>query len=153
MKTYRQIQNEIEFAHQIWEKEESFPEWFKAASYTWTPDYESFLSFWNNCGEIYGLFDNDELIAVVYLEFLTKQSVNVHVSVVGKAEAKILERFFRSLLKLKTSDGIKQVSGWIAKQNRALIKIADNAGFKPTGLKMLFGECKGKVITWIEVRN
>lgn len=137
----------------IWKIEQSYPEWWRNASAVWTPTFESFMDFWRNCGEIWGLFEDEKLLACLYVEFITPSETNVHVSVLEKIEPVQLVRFFKSLLKHKQAEGVRVVNGWIAKQNRKLLQIGAEAGFQPTGLKMSYGACKGKVITWIQVRN
>lgn len=151
---YRQIQSEPHFAETIWQLEETFPQVFRDASKAWTPTYESFLIFWQNCGEIWGLFDDaNNLLAVVYLEFHTDFAVNIHVSVLKRVDSNLIVRFFQSLTRQKYIDGVTDFRAWILEKNRALVKIAHETNYHQTGLKMRFGQSRGKVLNWLEFKR
>ena len=145
--TYRKI-NES-FAARIWEIERTFPEWFKACNAVWTPDYDSYLAFFRNCSEVYGMFSGEELAAVVYLE-IEGERVNIHVSVISETDRKFIIAFFCSLLKKKGAEGVRDYRAWIFEKNRGLKKIAEEVGFIKTGLKLYKGVSKNSPIRWFE---
>jgi hypothetical protein len=149
---YREIRDEEGYADQVWKAEESAPRWFRDAAHVWTPDFDRFIAFWRNCGEIYGLFDDDRLLAMVYIEYRTLLVVNIHVSVIAKVPEGELERFFVSLMRKKAQEGVQVMTGWVLAKNRGLLRVARNAGFKPNGLKMTFGASNGRALEWIQVR-
>jgi hypothetical protein len=153
MQTYRQIQNHLGYTELIWEIEQNHPNWYRTADALWTPDYESFLKFWLNCGEIWGLFDNDNLKVVVYFEYVTRIEVNVHISVIGDISGDLILKYFRSLLRHKKSEGVQIFTGWVAKKNRGLIKIAEQTDFYQTGLKMKYGYYNSQVLEWVEMQH
>lgn len=144
MLSYRKIKHK-NFAPLIWQKESELPRWFQRASHVWTPDYESFEKFYNECSEVWGLFDDDRLAAVVYLE-IEGEKVNIHVSVLERLPAEKIVRFFRSLVRYKHAEGLRDMRAWILQKNRALLKIARETGFFETGLRMDFGGFR-----WLEL--
>lgn len=153
MLTYRRIETDQHFAETIWQAEESAPRWFRESSHIWTPTFESFLEFWQNCREIYGLFDGGKLLVCVYLEFLAEHSINIHISVVEAVKSDATVRFFSSLRRKKHSEGVTDMRGWILSKNRHLIGIVEQSGFRKTGLKMDYGESNARVLRWIEMRS
>lgn len=153
MLTYRNIKPEEHWAGTIFLAELKAPQWFKDASAVWHPDIGSFMDFWRGCGEIWGLFQGDDLAACVYLEFLSPVQVNIHISVLAKVPEKDMIRFFVSLKDQKARDGIEIMTGWLLDRNRGLRRIATEAGFLPTGLVMDYGQSKGKVLKWVQVRG
>lgn len=158
MLTYRRIDQEDKWPELIWAKEAEFPGWFKVASRVWTPDRESFNRFWNECDEVHGLFDGDELLACIYLEYIEGDptALNIHLSVVSDirfGRAADLIRFFKSLKNLKASEGVRHMEGWFLFRERRLKLLAEAAGFMPTGLVMKFGNYRGKTFEWHQVRG
>lgn len=153
MLSYRQIQDNTDFAQEIWKIEQAFPDWFKDSNRVWIKTYSDFLEFWAQCAEIWGLFRRDELIACVYIDFKSKTLVEVHIAVVGKVKPEELVRFFASLKNFKKSQGVEIIIGWMNERNRHLIEIGERAGFCQTGLKMSFGHSGNRVFTWIQVRG
>ena len=151
--SYRNIKPDEQYAEQIWNVEQTAPQWFRDASSVWHKSFDAFLNFWrSNCGEIFGLFDGEELRAVVYLEFLSAIQFNVHVSIVGRVAENDLVRWFESLKRQKAIEGYTIMQGWLVARNRGLIRIAEKAGFLRAGCKMDYGECRWKVIRWVQVR-
>lgn len=137
----------------ICEREKLGPRWFVDASAVWTPTDEKFEEFWNNCREIYGLFetDGDKLLAAVYFEYLKPDVANVHVSIIDKVPLHEVVRFFCSLKATKRSHGVRIFTGWVLERNHFLAKMGRAAGFVPTGLKMDYGQSRGRVLRWIQV--
>jgi hypothetical protein len=163
MLTYRNIKAETSFADVIWNVEEGFPAWFVAASKAWHPTKEDFLTFWDECGEIWGLFRVQygaepvhKLLAVVYLEFPPDKPywTNIHTSVVDpELPEDDLVKFFRSLKNTKAAEGVQVMQAWIVGRNRALLRIVRRVGFEETGFEMTFGSYKGRSLRWREVRG
>lgn len=157
MLTYHRIDGQDGWHNAVWEREESLPEWFQAASHVWTADREAFEEFWNGCDEVWGLFREGEpskLLACVMLEFERPRHTNIHVSVIDpELPEDDLVRFWRSLKYQKALDGILIMEGWILDKNRPLKRIARRAGFEETGLVMTHGERKGKALRWLQVRG
>ena len=151
--SYRDIKPDKHFAETIWNAEQSAPRWFREASAVWHPTFESYLDFWNQCGEIFGLFDGETLVACVYLEIIAGVQVNIHISVIGKVRTSELVRFFRSLKNQKAIEGYTIMCGWLLSKNRGLIRIAADAGFSATGLRMDYGKSNGRVLRWVQVRG
>lgn len=151
---YRPIKPNLKYAAQIWQTEETFPRFFRDASKVWHKDFAAFLEFWENCGEIYGLFGDDEnLISVVYLETLADHAVNIHVSVLEKCDTEIIIKFFASLVRQKRSEGVTDMQTFILDKNRHLKRIALQTGFRESGLVMRFGESHGRILKWLEFKR
>lgn len=153
MLTYRQIETETRFRKQIWRTEQAAPTWFRDSQAVWTPTYRSFVAFWRDCREIWGLFDDEKLAAVVYLAFYDDLSFNIHVSVVAKLPEEEIVRFFRSLTRHQTEQGVWSKTAWILKKNRFLMSIAEKSGYRKTGLAMDYGAARGRVLRWVELRG
>lgn len=154
MLTYRRIDHEDHWPAIIWAKESTFPAWFKAASHAWTKNLAEFEAFWGLCPEIYGLFDAaapDDLLGCVYLEFPAYATLNIHISVIEQVDDGELARFFRSLKELKAREGYRRMIGYIVQKNKRLRTVAGMAGFHPTGLTMLYGNYKGRSLSWLQV--
>lgn len=153
MLTYRNIKPDEQYAEQIWKVEQGFPEWYRDASRAWHANFDEFLSFWRtNCNEIDGLFDDDILVAAVYLEFLSGIQLNIHVSVLTRVPEPDLVRWFESLKRQKAIDGFTVMTGWLMERNRGMLRVAAKAGFDPTGCTMDYGQSRGKILRWIQVR-
>lgn len=153
MLTYRQIETEPKFRKAIWRTERSAPEWFRDSQAVWTPTYRSFVGFWKDCREIWGLFDDEKLAAVVYLGFYDERSVNIHISVLTKLPEEEIVRFFSSLTRHKDEQGVVNRTAWILAKNRFLLRIAQMSGYRSTGLKLDYGAARGRVLRWVEVRG
>lgn len=159
--TYRRIDAEDHWPEIIWKREDQFPEWFRAASRAWTPTFQSFVYFWGECDEVWGLFSQDkpdELLACVYLEYLPyigslPDAVNIHLSVLSHVPDAEVVRFFRSLKNQKALDGVRRMHGWLVEKNKKLRELAEDAGFTKTGLTMSYGSYGERVFKWIEVRG
>ncbi len=152
MLTYRRIETETKYRKTIWIAEQNSPQWFRDASAIWTPTYRSFIEFWRSCDEIWGLFDGDDLAAVVYLAFEMSWAVNIHVSVVKELPPDEITRFFVSLTRQKREDGVRSFNAWVLSKNRGLLRVAEAAGYRKTGLKMDYGAARGRVLRWVEIR-
>jgi hypothetical protein len=105
------------------------------------------------CGEIWGLFRCDELIAVVYIDFKTETTVEVHIAAIREVKPDELVRFFASLKNYKKSQGVEVIIGWLNERNRHLIRIGEQAGFHSTGLRMTYGFSGQRVFTWVQVQG
>lgn len=158
MYTYRLIKPDeaSRIRRDIWRYEMTLPEWYRAASLAWTPDYRSFIGFWNACREVWGLFDarRGNLVACVYLEFESELSVNIHVGVFdrySKVSEESLVRFWTSLVRHKRSQGVLRMTAWILGRNRSLLRISERAGFIPNGLRLDFGASRGRLLRWLQV--
>ncbi len=143
----------MEIARRVYSLEKNAPRWFVESQSVWVTGEDEFIEFWKNCAEIFGLFENDELKTLLYIEHKTPEIIEVHVSSVGKTDTNNIVRFFRSLARLKRSEGVKVIRGWILSKNRPMIAVAQMAGFYKTGLRMSFGQAKGKVLRWVEVQD
>jgi hypothetical protein len=152
MLTYAQIDSN--HARVVWNAEQGNPRWFKDAAAVWieTDTLEDFEAFWDRCREVYGLFDDAKLLAVVFLDYVTDYSIEIHVSVIGDVAEDDLVRFFRSLKNQKATEGVTIMVGWMLARNRPMLRIGEAAGFKQTGLKADCGESRGKVLRWLQVR-
>lgn len=154
MLTYRRIDHEKDHrAEAVWNAEELFPAWYRDASHAWTPDLEAFREFWDRNAEIWGLFDGERLVAIVYLEQQGPRSVNIHVSILERVDEAEIVRFFRSLTAHKGEEDIIDRTAWILKRNRALVRIAEAAGYVPTGLKLDYGASHGRLLRWVQFRG
>lgn len=156
MLTYKLIGHEKKYAREIWIIEQQGPRWFVDASAVWTPTYRSFLKFWRQNWEIWGLFDDDSErgpLAVVYLDLLSEAfDINIHVSILDrKLSVEDIVRFFSSLTLHKTEQGVRYKQAWILGRNRFLMNIARRAGYEPTGVEMTYGSARGKTLDWIQV--
>ena len=148
----RRIDSEIpKYAPIIWQAEQKAPSWFKAAASIWIKTYEDFVSFCEKCDEIWAIFDDEDLAAVVYLEFHTPTFAEVHVSVVKKVSKADIVAFFILLKFQKKLDGIQLFNGWIMAKNKPMLDYGREAGFLPNGLKMKFGNINGKICEWVQV--
>lgn len=151
MLSYSLINNHPDLAQLIWHHEQSSPEWFRSSGAVWHKTFADFETFWKAC-IVYGLFDADKLLATVYIEEIQPAVLNVHVSVVEKCEERDLVRFFQSLVRQYAMEGAEVIVGWMTANNRGLRRVAEKAGFSDTGLRMAYGQTRGKVINWIQMR-
>ncbi len=152
MLTYKLINNRPDLARLIWDREQAGPQWWRDASRTWTPTFESFKQLWADCREIYGLFDDERLLAVIYIAYLGPASINVHISVIDKLPEADLVRFFVSVKNKKVIEGITEITGWILKQNKGMRRTGEAAGFAFNGCRMIYGVSKNRPLVWLQYR-
>lgn len=139
------------FAEIIWQKENSLPNWFKNANKIWNENFEEFEEFLRDCGEIYGLFFENKLCLIVYVEKqFSPDRMNIHLSVIEKIPMKNFIRESETLRTLFLRRGVKKISGWVLKKNIALCALLLKIGFFETGLEMKHGVSHGKVLKWSE---
>lgn len=123
--------------------------WFRAASSIWTPTLESFESFANDQGEIFGLFDNGELRLCVYVENgKDPEHLTIHLSVLAKISQDDFVKQCSILRDRLFHRGVKTVRGWMCTKNRPLLTLMQRLGFFSTGLKMDQGVSHGRVLRW-----
>jgi RimJ/RimL family protein N-acetyltransferase len=153
MLTYRLINNRPDLCKQVWDNEDNAPEWYRVAGSVWHPTFAVFEAFWNDT-EKYGLFDYESLIAVIYIEDISPGVLNAHVSVLDpKVADRHLIGFIQSLIRKKAMyEGAVTIVGWILDRNRGMRRVAEKAGFYPTGLTMRYGQSRGKVLNWVQMR-
>lgn len=151
MLTYKLINNRPDLCSLIWDREQKAPQFFRDASAVWTPTFESFVEFWER-HEIYGLFDDDRLLAAIFIEMIAPHHANVHISVIDKLPEADLVRFFISVKNKKVIEGITEITGFILAQNRGMLRTGKAAGFEPTGLVMKYGQSRQKILHWVHVR-
>jgi RimJ/RimL family protein N-acetyltransferase len=154
MLTYRLINNRLKHLCQIvWDAEQESPAWFRTSGQVWHPTFATFEAFWNDT-EKYGLFDDERLLAVVYIEDIGPGMLNVHCSVLDpKTAERHLIAFFQSLVRKKAVyEGATTIVGWLLDKNRGLRRVIEKAGFYPTGLTMRYGQYRGRVLKWVQVR-
>jgi hypothetical protein len=150
MPTYRLIDES--YAQHVWDIESTLPRWFTDCRQTWTPDFASYLEWWRRCREIYGLFEGEDLLAAVMLEYLPAD-VNLHVSVLVRIPESQIIRFFASVKRQKWQDGVKISTCWAYEKNRKLIRIAEAVGYRRTGLRCDQGSARGRVQRWVQLRG
>ena len=148
--TYRLIDNA--HAETIWTTEQSAPRWFRDAGAAWVATFDEYVELLWTDGEVWGLFDQDNLVAAVFIESIAPTHINVHVSVIGEVKPDELVRFFVSLKNQKAIEGVTVIVGWLLGKNRGLLRVAEKAGFSVTGLRMLYGVSRSRPMEWIQVR-
>lgn len=151
MLNYYHLPNNPTLAREVWNAERDVPRWLKRSSDLWTPTFEAFYGLWKRC-EKYGLYDNESLAAVVYLELLTDKMLNIHISVIRKVPERDLIRFFESLKVEKAQDGYEIMMGWLLEQNRPMMRVAKKSGFEKTGLVRIEGSIGGRACRWAQMR-
>jgi hypothetical protein len=150
---YQRITQDIHLAREVWNIERDQAAWLVESSEIWHKSLDEFEAFWRG-HEVWGMFADGTLSAIVYLEAVSSKQVNIHVSVVDKVDDEyMLIAFFRFLRELKAGQGYTIQTGWLLKQNRPMLRVAEAAGFSPTGLKMDHGQLRGRVSRWIQVRG
>lgn len=150
---YRIISERIDLARSVWQSEQAMPRWFRLSSDIWTPTFDEFADLWQNCGEIWGWFGADgELIACIYIEFYTPETVNLHISVLHRhADTRALSQFCIWLRDRKAADGVMMFTGWVLRQNRGLMSLLRDVDFHPNGLVMGAGSIAGRLLQWQQV--
>lgn len=137
----------LRYLPDIWERELVMPKWFQASSFLWTPKFPIFVEWACDFQEIYGLFDNDKLLACIYLE-LDKDTATIHLSVTEKIEPQIFIDECSKLRNMLFHRGIKYIRGWTLKRNFALVKLMKEIGFRELGFTMDRGQSRGRVLRW-----
>lgn len=140
----------FELAPQIWRYEQgpSMPRIFRDASKIWTRDLAAFVRFIEGCSDVFGFYEGERFVGCVYFEPMAENVVHVHFSAVGKPDK---EAFVAACLDLRDkyfARGVRIIRGWVLRRNHALRRIIDGVGLRSTGLKMDYGDSRGKVLTW-----
>jgi hypothetical protein len=140
----------------IWRYESKLPLWYQAASSCWTRDEANFTEFALDCWRVYGfykpaeyMFQEDELVALVYLEKLTPEIVNIHLSVL--CQDADLDTFISLCGKIRDQlfeQGVTRIVGWVMKKNFMLARLIGRIGFHETGLRMDRGISHGTILRW-----
>ena len=139
----------------IWRHEQALPSWFVSSSNIWTGTLDEFMSFADDCQEIYGLFDDERLAACIYIEKQTDARViAIHLSVLEKIDTAVFADKLSELRNMMFRRGVKCIRGWTLKKNFGLVRLMTAVGFRGTNFTLAHGEARGRVLKWemMEVR-
>lgn len=155
--TWRDIRQDpdlIEHLSAIWRHENATPAWFRMSNNLWTPTYQRYAAWAHDAQELWGLFDQDELKVVVYIEKQERPDIAViHLSLPQRLSS---DEFVRETTKLRDMlfhRGIRRIRGWALRRNAALLRLMAKIGFQSTMLTM-DRSAGGRVMRWelMEVR-
>ena len=133
----------------IWERECAMPKWFQASSFLWHPSFAVFVEWACGFPEIYGLFDGDKLLFVIYLERKAEGRVaEIHLAVLEKMPADAFVAEAATLRNRVFHSGVKYIRAWTLKKNVPLRKLMRAVGFRGDGFMMDRGHHRGQVLTW-----
>lgn len=140
---------------EAWDWEESAPKWFRDASGVFGPsNWFEFIEWVNQpTAAHFGVFEREELIAIITLTLVSKLIVENHlmckrgadVELVTWAANEVKVQAFREL-------GLREAFSLIAAKNRPVISLMEAIGFYEDGIRILKGTSHGKVIEWVRVR-
>ena len=135
-KELRKDESIFEYLPVIWAKEQSLPKWFRDASKTWTADEGSLHRFVESCSEVWGMFDGEELMFLIYFEGDMIRP-EIHLSVLNMPSTTVFVAKCIELRNQKLHEGTKRIRCWLLTRNHALCRLMEAVGFERTGLKLI----------------
>ena len=134
-----------------WDKET--PQWYREMDEIFDSTLDEYLARAREETQAnIGLFEGDEMFALVYVNLVGSGVLDAHLAVKRKASpekvlagiVEIRDSLFRQL-------NTKIIYAWLARQNRPLVKMVLRCGFRLDGLTMLKGSIRGKIVEWVRV--
>lgn len=96
-----------------------------------------------------GVFDGDEMIGLIMLTLMAKDTYNVDIAAQRGADMAILEAGARNLTaQMFLYHNMKETFTFTPTCNRAILTLLNHVGFTPDGITVLKGQTHGKVIEW-----
>lgn len=138
--------DEIELFEEAWGWVEGAPDWFKATFSAWGETKSEFFESAENEMR-FGLFDNG-LTAVIRL-VPVKEYYCLHLYARKKTNFELLTAAGLGLRDYLTAKGVKGFFGWIAPQNRSVVRLYKLLGFEYLGITKYKGHFKTKPIEWM----
>lgn len=151
-------------ARTLWRIEEGAPGWYRAESRLWTAGEEALVHLLNTgcrvwgiwVGGIGGVVGPPELVCVIFGEYYRSDGVNIHIGLaidrdrINEEGLGWVRVGMRELLVREVGAGLCEMVGWVERRNRGVRRIAEGLGMDRTGLVMVFGSYRGKVMEWVE---
>lgn len=123
------------------------PSWFRETLDIWKETLAEYIKASKNEFN-YGVFIDDEVVAVVRLVEYQPFVFNLHLYVKRGADFEVLLQAGRSLRDYLKDKGAKGFFGWLPSMNRSVARLYKELGFTETGLKIYKGQIRGKTVEW-----
>lgn len=98
-----------------------------------------------------GTFNDDELVAVFYLQQTGVAQVEAHISCPKGTNPRILEEAGKVLKRRIFAQGFKRILVETMSLNRGLMQLVKTWGFTPTGVTLNAGYLGSRPIRWIQL--
>lgn len=147
---WRYLENtDVDRLREAFEWEMAFPTFYRDAGVYWRPTFEEALKFYQGCHVLYGLFENDEFIGMIFMELWSGRHLNIHLDL--KRGHKITPKVIEQVRDDQFRQGIVSGQVWVLDRNRPLLRILKAAGFDDTGLTMRQGCSHSRVLRWTQL--
>lgn len=131
--------------------ENSFPQFYRDASHSWTATEDEVLKFFAACSHLYGAFDKEGLAALIYFRPITATHQEVHMDARRGVDKEFLLNAICEVRDDRLNADTVSIETWVLKRNRALQQMLTKARLGHTGLEMRAGEAHGKVLRWVQM--
>lgn len=137
---------------EAYEWDKAKPNWFRQMDAVYGPDnFAAYIKAAQGEQRIdIGIFAS-ELIGVFVLSERIPDNFEVHIMAKRGTDNQILANAAYQIRHQLFQQGAKSISGWMASQNKPLLKLAFMVGFVRTHLTMLKGSYHGRVVQWIQL--
>lgn len=125
------------------------PLWYRQADAVFgEQEKEDFLALLTDSTvALIGIF-TPELIGVIVMKLITREHLEAHLLARRGADSLAIVLAGCQIRDDMFAQGAKEVFVWVASRNRHVRRICEQIGFRATGLEMLKGSYRNKVIVW-----
>lgn len=131
-----------------WKWSKNKPDWFVESMATWNMTKEEFFVKIRDESQVdFGVF-NPTLTAVITSNEVAPGIIEAHIECAENTSLETATIGCRMVMDHCFEKGLKLVIVWVQSFNRPILKMYESLGFQPTGLRLLRGSCKGRVVEW-----
>lgn len=96
----------------------------------------------------FGIFENEELIAVITITLEGQGSFDSHLMAKRGTDPQLIAMCVGSVIKQLFQQGMREGWAWPAEKNRGLKRILEATGMKRDGLEIFKGSSHGRPLLW-----
>lgn len=143
--------DQVEIMREVAGFEQNFPGFYRDANNTWTVTEDEAVTFYQSCPNLYALYEDENLVGLVYFEEVSEHVMNVHCDLQRGAKLKELIPVIAQIRDNQFLNGMRLCMAWVMKKNRPVRTMMEAIGFKPTFLTMKQGSSHGKILEWTQL--
>jgi hypothetical protein len=149
---WREIQNnETDLLKEANSFERKFPVFYRDSSNTWTATEADALKFYQHCQALFGLFDRNKIVGLIYSQAITDTVTDVHMDMERGTDLAAVIPCIAEIRDRRWADGITLVMAWVLKRNRGVQRMLQAIGFRFSGLEMKAGSSHGSTLKWLQM--
>jgi len=134
----------------------AMPKFYRNASATWTTGEDEIVKHYQNCANLYGIFERDEkrvdkLSGIAYFELIADGVYNVHCDLKRGCQLAEVIPVIAQIRDYQFLGNMRICYAFVLRKNRPVKKMMAAIGFKPTMLKLYRGFSHNKMLEWVQL--